>query len=214
MKTSFVELESYGEHGRCAMERKSAWKQYELADMEALHDLSTRYIDFISANQTERECVDASIRMAREAGYRTLDELRDAGETPGPGARIYASLYGKSVVLVQVGTQPLERGMNILGAHIDSPRLDIKQNPLFEAGDLALFDTHYYGGIKAYQWVALPLALHGIVVKKDGTTISVTIGEQPDEPVFCVTDLLPHLAREQMQKTGEKIVEGEARDVL
>ena len=131
------------------MERKSAWKSYSLADMEALHDLATRYIDFISDNKTERECVSASIRMAREVGYRSLEEVLESGAVPGPGTKIYASLYGKTIVLIQLGKRPLEQGMNILGAHIDSPRLDIKQNPLFEAGDLAFMDTHYYGGIKA-----------------------------------------------------------------
>ncbi|WP_283170105.1 aminopeptidase [Curtanaerobium respiraculi] len=196
------------------MERKNAWKGYELSDLEAIDELAGRYIEFISENKTERECAAAAVDIARKAGYRSIDEVLEAGERLKPGARVYASLYGKTVMLVQLGTDPLEQGVNILGAHIDSPRLDVKQNPLYESSDFALLDTHYYGGIKKYQWVTLPLAIHGVVAKTDGSVVTVNVGEDPADPVFCVTDLLPHLGGEQMKKAGDKVVEGEALDVL
>lgn len=196
------------------MERESAWKKYDDADIAALESLAAGYIDFISKNKTERECAAAAIRMAEAAGYESLETAVAEGRALGAGSKVWAHAQGKALILAQLGTEPLEAGMNILGAHIDSPRLDLKQNPLYESNGFALLDTHYYGGIKNYQWVALPLALHGVVVKTDGTTVEVNVGEGADDPVFCVTDLLIHLASQQMDKKGAKVVEGEDLDVL
>lgn len=196
------------------MERKNAWKDYSAKDEKAIEKLAEGYIDFISTCKTERECTTRIIEMAEAAGYKSLGDLRTKGAKLKAGDRVYASSFGKTVILAQIGSKPLEEGFNILGAHIDSPRLDIKQNPLYEQGDFALLDTHYYGGIKKYQWVTLPLALHGVVVRKDGTTITVNIGEDAADPVFCITDLLPHLGAEQMKKEAAKVIEGEALDLL
>ncbi|MCI2240764.1 aminopeptidase [Adlercreutzia faecimuris] len=196
------------------MERESAWKKYAEADREAVEALAADYIDFISDNKTERECVAASIALAEAAGYRPLAEAVAEGRALAAGDKVWADAHGKALILMQLGEQPISAGMRILGAHVDSPRLDIKQNPLYEAHDFALLDTHYYGGIKNYQWTALPLALHGVVAKTDGTVVDVNIGEDPADPVFCVTDLLPHLGSQQMDKKGAKVVEGEDLDVL
>lgn len=196
------------------MERDVAWKKYGEDDLAAVDALASDYIDFISENKTERECAAAAIKLAEEAGYKPLDEAVHAGRALKPGDKVWAASHGKAVILVQLGTEPIANGMNILGAHIDSPRLDIKQNPLYEAGGFALLDTHYYGGIKNYQWVTLPLALHGVVAKTDGTVVPVSIGEDASDPVFCVTDLLPHLGRAQMEKKGAAVVEGEDLDLL
>lgn len=196
------------------MERDVAWRKYDEAALAELEALAADYIDFISANKTERECAAAAIAAAEEAGYDSLADLIAAGTPAGPGSKVWACAQGKAVVLVHVGAAPISDGLNILGAHIDSPRLDIKQNPLYETNDFALLDTHYYGGIKNYQWTALPLALHGVVATTDGEVVEVTIGDDPSDPVFCVTDLLPHLGRAQMEKTGEKVVEGEDLDLL
>lgn len=196
------------------MERDIAWKKYDEAAFAELEALASTYIEFISANKTERECATAAIAAAEAAGYEALADVMAAGTPVVPGSKLWAAAQGKAVVLVHVGRAPIQGGMNILGAHIDSPRLDIKQNPLYEAGDFALLDTHYYGGIKKYQWTALPLALHGVVATKDGNVIEVNIGEDVTDPVFCVTDLLPHLGAQQMEKNGSKVVEGEDLDVL
>lgn len=196
------------------MERNVAWKQYDETALAALEALAADYIDFISENKTERECATAAIAAAENAGYDSLADCIAAGTPVGPGSKLWACAQGKAVVLVHVGSEPLAAGLNILGAHIDSPRLDIKQNPLYEANDFALLDTHYYGGIKNYQWTALPLALHGVVAQTDGTVVEVNIGEDPADPVFCVTDLLPHLGAQQLDKKGAKVVEGEDLDVL
>ncbi len=196
------------------MEREIAWKKYDEAQSADLEKLAQSYIDFISENKTERECVAACVKLAEDAGYVSLKQALSEGRALKAGDKVWATSHGKAIILVQLGSEPLAEGMNILGAHIDSPRLDLKQNPLFEANDFALFDTHYYGGIKNYQWVTLPLALHGVVVKSDGTVVPVCVGEDEDDPVFCVTDLLPHLGREQMAKKGDKVVEGEDLDVL
>ena len=196
------------------MEREVAWKKYTAADNDALEALAADYIDFISENKTERECATAAIAAAEDAGYDSLADCIAAGTPVGPGSKLWACAQGKAVVLVHVGAAPLAEGLNILGAHIDSPRLDIKQNPLYETSDFALLDTHYYGGIKNYQWTALPLALHGVVARTDGTVVEVSIGEDPADPVFCVTDLLPHLGAQQLDKKGSKVVEGEDLDVL
>ncbi|MCC6109064.1 MAG: aminopeptidase [Denitrobacterium sp.] len=196
------------------MERKNAWKAYTAADDEAVESLACDYIDFISTCKTEREAAARAIELARAAGYVSLEEARAQGKPLAPGDKVYASNFGKSVMLVQLGAAPLEEGFNILGAHIDSPRMDVKQNPLYESKDFALLDTHYYGGIKKYQWVTLPLAIHGVVVKEDGTKVALNVGEDPADPVFCVTDLLIHLGAQQLEKKGAKVVEGEDLDVL
>ncbi|MDD6730032.1 MAG: aminopeptidase [Eggerthellaceae bacterium] len=196
------------------MERTNAWKAYGAADEEAVESIAADYIDFISTCKTEREAAARAIELARAAGYVSLEEARAQGKPLAPGDKVYASNFGKSVMLVQLGRAPLEEGFNILGAHIDSPRMDVKQNPLYESKDFALLDTHYYGGIKKYQWVTLPLAIHGVVVKKDGTTVAINVGEDPADPVFCVTDLLIHLGAQQLEKKGAKVVEGEDLDVL
>lgn len=196
------------------MEAKVAWEAYGASDLEALESLATSYISFISENKTERECAAAAIKEAEAAGYVSLKEAIAAGQTLHAGSKVWAQAQGKALILVQLGTAPLTDGLNILGAHIDSPRLDLKQNPLYESNGFALLDTHYYGGIKNYQWVTLPLALHGVVAKTDGTVVNVVIGESADDPVFCVTDLLVHLASQQLDKKGNKVIEGEDLDLL
>ena len=196
------------------MERQNAWDVYSDEEVMQLEELCGRYRAFLDAGKTERECVDISVRAAEAAGYRNLSEIIKEKKTLKTGDKVYAVWMKKSIALFQIGEEPLEEGIRILGAHIDSPRLDIKQNPLYEDGGLAFLDTHYYGGIKKYQWVALPLAIHGVVVKTDGESVKVTIGEQEEDPVFCVTDLLVHLAGEQMEKKASKVIEGEALDIL
>lgn len=196
------------------MERDVAWKKYDDADLEALEHLAAEYIDFISNNKTERECAAAAIALAEEHGYVSLDDAVREGRSLKAGDKVWAQAHGKALILAHLGKRPLAEGLNILGAHIDSPRLDLKQNPLYEAGGFALMDTHYYGGIKNYQWVTLPLALHGVIAKKDGTVVDVQVGDDPDDPVFCVTDLLIHLAGKQMAKKANEVVEGEDLDVL
>ena len=196
------------------MERDVAWKKYDEAELGRLNALAADYIEFISENKTERECAAAAIALAEEAGYCSLDEAVREGRALVPGDKVWACDHGKAVILVQLGRAPLSEGANILGAHIDSPRLDVKQNPLYESNGCAFLDTHYYGGIKNYQWVTLPLALHGVIAKKDGSVVEVRLGEDPSDPVFCVTDLLPHLGNQQMGKKASEAVEGEALDVL
>ena len=196
------------------MERKNAWLAYDEPQLAELEKLATNYIDFISANKTERECVKLAVKMAEEAGYRDLKEVIAKKETLKAGDKVYAVGMKKMISLFQIGKKPLEEGMAILGAHIDSPRLDIKQNPLYEEGGFAYLDTHYYGGIKKYQWVTLPLAIHGVIAKKDGTVVDVKIGEDKEDPVFCVTDLLIHLSADRMEKKANKVIEGEELDLL
>ena len=164
--------------------------------------------------KTERESVTEAVRLAQEAGYLDLADIIAQGTALKAGDKVYAVHMKKAVVLFHIGEAPLAQGMNILGAHIDTCRLDVKQNPLYEDSGLAYFDTHYYGGIKKYQWVTIPLALHGVVVKKDGTTIQITLGEREDDPVFCVTDLLVHLSQDQLEKKASKVIEGEKLDIL
>lgn len=196
------------------MEHETAWKKYDEADLEALEHLAAEYIDFISENKTERACAATAVTMAEAAGYRPLAAAVSEGRTLKPGDKVWALAHGKALILVQLGAGSLTAGLNILGAHIDSPRLDVKQNPLYEANDFALLDTHYYGGIKHYQWVTLPLALHGVVAKTDGSVVDVQVGDDLGDPVFCVTDLLIHLASQQMGKKASEVVEGEALDLL
>ena len=196
------------------MERPNAWKDYTAEQLDELHYLCEGYKAYISDNKTERECCAAAVSLAEEAGYVDLAAKIAAGEALKPGDKVYAVNRGKALMLVNMGTDPLEQGVNILGAHIDSPRLDVKQNPLEEKSDLLTLDTHYYGGIKKYQWVTVPLAIHGVVAKKDGTVVPVAVGEDPEDPVFCVSDLLIHLAGEQLAKEASKVIEGEMLDVL
>lgn len=196
------------------MERKNAWNTYGKREISELEELNSNYIDFLSDCKTERECVKETVRQAREKGYKSLEEVIEKGQPLKQGDKVYVVCMNKTVALFNIGKIPMEQGMNILGAHIDSPRMDIKQNPLYESNNMAYLDTHYYGGIKKYQWVTLPLAIHGVVVKKDGTKVEVNIGEKDTDPVFCVTDLLIHLAGQQMEKNAAKVIEGENLDIL
>lgn len=196
------------------MEHESAWKKYSEADLEALEEIAAKYIRFISANKTERECAKEAIARVEKHGYTSLEEAVRSSRPLKAGDKVWAQAHGKALILAHLGTAPLARGFNILGAHIDSPRLDIKQNPLSEANGLAHLDTHYYGGVKNYQWVTLPLALHGVIAKTDGAVVEVSVGEDPGDPVFCVTDLLIHLASKQMAKKASEVVEGEDLDIL
>ena len=194
--------------------KTSVWSKYTPEERAAVDELARGYIDFLSDCKTERESVTEAVQRARAAGYRDLADVITKGETLQAGDKVYAVNMKKAIVLFHIGAEPMERGMNILGAHIDTCRLDVKQNPLYEDNGLAYFDTHYYGGIKKYQWVTIPLALHGVVVKKDGTVVEITLGEKEDDPVFCVTDLLVHLSQEQLEKKASKVIEGEKLDVL
>jgi aspartyl aminopeptidase len=196
------------------MKTENAWEKYTDKQLKELEKLSDSYRVFLDQGKTERECVSQIVNRIEEEGYIELAKVIQAGRKLKPGDKVYAVNMEKSVVMFQIGKAPIEEGMNILGAHIDSPRLDVKQNPLYEEGDFAYLDTHYYGGIKKYQWVAIPLALHGVIVKKDGTTVIVNIGEEEDDPVFFISDLLIHLASEQMEKKANKVIEGEALDII
>ena len=196
------------------MERKNAWNTYGKREISELEELNSNYIDFLSDCKTERECVKETVRQAREKGYKSLEEVIEKGQPLKQGDKVYAVCMNTTVAIFNIGKILMEQGMNILGAHIDSPRMDIKQNPLYESNNMAYLDTHYYGGIKKYQWVTLPLAIHGVVVKKDGTKVEVNIGEKDTDPVFCVTDLLIHLAGQQMEKNAAKVIEGENLDIL
>ena len=182
------------------MERRNAWLSYNEADEKALEKLAKDYRTFLDNGKTERECVSELSREAEAAGYVSLDKKLASGEKIQTGDKIYAVGMKKIMAMFHIGQEPIEKGMNILGAHIDSPRLDVKQNPLYEDTDLVYLDTHYYGGVKKYQWVALPLAIHGVIVKKDGTVVNVNVGEDEDDPVVYITDLLIHLAGKQLQK--------------
>lgn len=196
------------------MERPNAWKSYTKKQLKELEKLNKNYRAFLDAGKTERECVIEIVKQAEDAGYVNLDKILAKKQSVKAGDKVYAVCMKKTIALFNIGTKPLEQGMNILGAHIDSPRLDVKQNPLYENGDMAYLDTHYYGGIKKYQWVTLPLAIHGVVVKKDGSVVNIVIGEKEDDPVFCVTDLLIHLAGEQQERKANKVIEGENLDIL
>lgn len=193
---------------------RNIWSTYTKEQLAELDAITNRYKSCLDAGKTERECVELSIRMAEAAGYRSLEDVRSSGVSPRPGDKIYAVNMDKMLALFQIGKEPLSSGMNILGAHIDSPRIDVKQNPLYENEGFAYLDTHYYGGIKKYQWVAQPLSLHGVIAKKDGTVQKVNIGEDAGDPVFVITDLLIHLAQEQMEKKASKVIEGEKLDLL
>ena len=196
------------------MERKNAWDAYPGEKKKEVFDFAEGYRAFLSANKTERECIRTFVEKAKQAGFISLKEAVRENRTLQPGDKLYADHMGKSLAMFVIGEDPVSEGMNILGAHVDSPRLDLKQNPLYEDTDLVLLDTHYYGGVKKYQWVTLPLALHGVVAKKDGTVVEINIGDKPGDPVVGVSDLLIHLAGEQMEKKANKVIEGENLDVL
>ncbi len=196
------------------MNKKNAWQSYTKKDLTKLEKLAKGYRNFLDHGKTERECVSQVITMAEQAGYRNLEQIIEQGSQIKNGDKIYAVWMKKTVALFNIGQQPLATGLAILGAHLDSPRLDIKQNPLYEESEQAYLDTHYYGGIKKYQWVTLPLAIHGVVAKKDGSVITVNIGDGDDDPVFCITDLLIHLSQKQLEKKGSVLIEGESLDLL
>ena len=196
------------------MEQKNVWETYSTKQLKELEALNEAYRGFLSECKTERECVDYIVNMAEEAGYKELQDSIKKGGRLKKGDKVYSVWMNKSVALFHIGEKKMEEGMNILGAHIDSPRMDLKQNPLYEESGFAYFDTHYYGGIKKYQWVTIPLAIHGVVVRKDGTTVEVSIGEKDEDPVFVVTDLLIHLSGKQLEKKANTVVEGENLDIL
>lgn len=197
------------------MERTNAWKKYQDEDKrKTVYDFAEGYRIFLSENKTERECAAFFVEEVKRAGFENLDEVIAAGKTLKAGDKVYAMNKKKMVAAFVIGKRPVSEGMRILGAHIDSPRLDLKQNPLYEDTDMALLDTHYYGGVKKYQWVTLPLALHGVIAKKDGSVINVCVGEKEDDPVFGVSDLLIHLSSEQLDKKASKVIEGEDLNVL
>ena len=196
------------------MERRNAWKVYDQTELEKLDKINETYKNCLDDGKTERECITLAVKKAEAAGYKNLKELQKEHVKLKAGDKVYAVCMDKSIVLFIIGQEPLENGMNILGAHIDSPRIDVKQNPLYENEELAYLDTHYYGGIKKYQWVTLPLALHGVIAKKDGTIVPVSIGDEEEDPVFVITDLLVHLASKQLEKKGSVVVEGEKLDLL
>ena len=186
---------------------KCAWEKYDEQGIKEIFDFNEGYKNFMSLCKTERECVKETIRIAEENGYKNLDDVIKNGEALKAGDKVYANNMDKAIALFIVGERPMEDGMKILGAHIDSPRLDLKQNPLYEDTDLALLETHYYGGIKKYQWVTLPLAIHGVVCKKDGTKVEIVIGEDDNDPVIGISDLLVHLAQTQQEKKANKVIE-------
>ena len=196
------------------MEKKNVWNSYSEEQLKEVEAFAREYMDFLDAGKTERECVDTLVNLIEKEGYVELKALLESGSKIKPGDKIYAVNMNKCLVMYQIGKKPMKEGMNILGAHIDSPRLDVKQNPVYEDSSIAYLDTHYYGGVKKYQWVAIPLSLHGVVVKKDGTTVEINVGDNEDDPVFFVSDLLVHLAGEQMEKKASKVIEGEALDLI
>ena len=196
------------------MEKRNAWLSYTEAEEKELEQVAKAYRNFLNVGKTERECIALTIERAEAAGYKNIKDVIKSGEKVQAGDKIYAVCMNKMIAMFNMGTKPLEEGINILGAHIDSPRIDVKQNPLYENEEFAYLDTHYYGGIKKYQWVTIPLAIHGVIVKKDGTVVNVNIGEKDEDPVFVITDLLIHLASKQMDKKAAGVVEGENLDLL
>ncbi len=197
------------------MDRKNAWEKYpEGEKRDQVFAFAEEYRKFLSTCKTERECTKAFYERAKKMGFMDLEGLIAAKQQVKPGDKIVTTNMGKGLALFVIGQKPVEAGMNILGAHIDSPRMDLKQVPLYENTDLAMLDTHYYGGVKKYQWVTLPLALHGVICKKDGITVNVNIGDKPGDPVFGVSDLLIHLSGEQLEKKAAKVIEGENLDLL
>ena len=196
------------------MHRKNAWEQYDESKLAKVRKFTAEYTDFLSACKTERECVAWGVKFAKEMGFSDLAELVKAGKKLKPGDKVYYDWMGKDLMAFVIGKKPMEKGMNLLGAHIDSPRVDVKQNPLYEDEGIAYLDTHYYGGIKKYQWVAIPLALHGVIVTREGKKITIAIGEKDEDPVFCFSDLLIHLAQDQMSKKASEVIEAEALNLI
>lgn len=197
------------------MERMNAWEKYpEGKKRKDVFDFAENYRRFLSECKTERECVTRFVAEAEKAGFLNLETVLEKGTKLKTGDKVYANNMGKGLALFVIGKKSMESGMNILGAHIDSPRMDLKQDPLYEDTDFAMLDTHYYGGIKKYQWVTLPLAMHGVIAKKDGTLVQVNVGDKPGDPVFGVSDLLVHLSGEQMEKKAAKVIEGENLDLI
>ena len=196
------------------MIRENTWNTYSERNLEELEKLSKGYIDFLNNGKTERECTELIVSMAREHGYRDINDIIAEGGKLGYGDKVYAVNMNKAVMILNIGKDIVNDGMNILGAHIDSPRLDIKQNPLYESDEVAYLNTHYYGGIKKYHYVTMPLALHGVVCKTDGTTVKISIGEKDDDPVFFISDLLIHLSQDQMKKVAANVIEGEDLDII
>ena len=196
------------------MERKNAWNTYDEAALEKLEAVAKGYRSFLDGGKTERECVKETVTLAKENGYFSLEDAISEGRKLSAGDKLYSVCMGKAVMLFVMGKQPLEKGINIIGSHIDSPRMDIKQNPFYEDTDLAYADTHYYGGIKKYQWVARALSIHGVIAKKDGTAVDIVIGESEDDPVLCISDLLIHLSGEQMSQKASDVIKGEGLDVI
>lgn len=196
------------------MNNKSAWDNMTQKKLKAIDSFAREYMDFLDNGKTERECCSEAVNMLEAIGYMDLTKAIRDGKKLKAGDKVYYTQMDKAIAAFQIGKKPLEEGMNIVGAHIDSPRLDIKQNPLYESDGIAYLDTHYYGGVKKYQWVTIPLAIHGVVVKTDGTTIEINIGEDDDDPVFFISDLLIHLAADQLEKKASKVIEGEALDII
>ena len=196
------------------MDKKMGWLGYSEQELKEVHELNERYKTFLDLGKTERECVAQTVEMAKKAGYRDLDEVIRGQEKLSAGDKVYAVCMHKAIALFNLGSRPLQEGMRILGAHIDSPRLDVKQHPLYEDSGMAYLDTHYYGGVKKYQWVTIPLAMHGVVARKDGTVTQICIGEKDEDPVLCITDLLIHLSADQLEKKARVVIEGEKLDVL
>ena len=196
------------------VEKKNTWETYSHKQLKEAEAFAKEYMQFLDEGKTERECVDTIVNTIEKQGYQELSSvIKNKGKLK-KGDKVYAVCMNKAIVMFRIGEKPMEEGMNILGAHIDSPRLDVKQNPLYEEGGFAYLDTHYYGGVKKYQWVTIPLALHGVIVKKDGTTVELSVGEDDGDPVFFISDLLIHLAQEQMEKKASKVIEGEALDLI
>ena len=193
---------------------KSAWLKYDAKGKKEIFNFCEGYKDYMSVCKTERESILEAIKLAEERGYKDLNEVIKNNEPLKAGDKVYLNNKDKALALFLIGEEALENGMRIIGSHVDSPRLDLKQNTLYEDGQLALMDTHYYGGVKKYQWVTLPLAIHGVIVKKDGTTVEINIGEEEDDPVFFISDLLIHLSAEQLEKKAAKVIEGEALDLI
>lgn len=196
------------------MERPNAWKSYDAQALQSLENISLGYRHFLDNGKTERECVAQAVEMAQKHGYVNLNDAIRAGKALRAGDKVYVNQMGKAIMLFHLGEKLFADGINIVGAHIDSPRIDLKQNPFYEDTDLAFADTHYYGGIKKYQWVARALALHGVAVRKDGTKVNVVIGEDENDPVVGISDLLIHLAGEQMDKNAREVVTGENLDLI
>lgn len=196
------------------MDNKCVWNKYNATQLKELESFTSDYINFISECKTERECVEKIVNDIEKEGYIDINTAIKAGKKLKAGDKVYAVKMNKSIIMINVGSEKLEDGVNILGAHIDSPRLDVKANPLYEDSGIAYLDTHYYGGIKKYQWVTIPLAIHGVVAKKDGTTTIINLGEEDTDPVFFISDLLIHLSQEQLEKKAAKVIEGEALDII